>query len=289
MDKELSMNTIVLPFIVIAEIVVFQFATSAFTHSLFAALLRQPDGSVLPQSVPYLRRARRWRFSLGGALLLVAVATGFGIPADPGMRKLVLLVVSLLSSAVFVQSSLQDRRTLRSMRATLPEASVRRASLQPRSVDDWYNVAWEGLPIAILLATVIATVALGQRIGNITTGMWVLLLIQIAFVVGTLAYTIRGNPGAPDVSRRIPGFEGSPEKAVAFGVQLVSIEMKYFMAAKVSVTLLLGVGLVENGLSQLAEAAASWFVVASWVLVVLLLLLFTAFVSRIMLLVRRVH
>jgi hypothetical protein len=119
--------------------------------------------------------------------------------------------------------------------------------------------------------------------------MWVLLVIQIAFVLGALAYTIRGDIGTPDVSRRLPGLAASPEKAVAFGTQLVSLEMRTFMVAKISVALLLGVGLVENGLSQLGEEAASWFSVTSWVLVALLLLLFTAFVSRLVLMVRRVR
>jgi hypothetical protein len=175
------------------------------------------------------------------------------------------------------------------MRQALPGAGVRRASLQPRRIGDWYPVTWEGLPIVILLATVIATVALGLRIGTVTTGMWVLLVIQIAFVLGALATTIRGNIGAPDVSRRLPGLGASPEKAVAFGTQLVGLEMKAFMVAKISVALLLGVGLVENGLSRLGEDAAAWFAVTSWVLVALLLLLFTAFVSRLVLMVRRVR
>lgn len=283
------MNSSVLALVVIGQIAVFQFAAVAFTRSLFAALLGYPSDPLAGESATYLRKASRYRFILGGVLLVFALASLIGLPADATTRKLLLAVVSLTSSGAFAYASVKDRRAVRSMRKALPESGVRRASLQPRAVSHWYGTAWEILPIAILLATVVLTITLGRRLGYITTKMWVLQILQAAFVIGALVYTIRHGIAVPNVSSRLPMLRDRPELALEFGERLAAREMQYFMVAKIGVTLLLGVGTVHVGLEALEHSAAPLLNAAKWAIIGLLLALFTAFVLHIVALTRRMQ
>ena len=65
--------------------------------------------------------------------------------------------------------------------------------------------------------------------------------------------------------------------------------MQYFMLVKIGVTLLLGVGTVRVALEALEHSAVPLLNAAKWVIIGLLLALFTAFILQIVALTRRVH
>ena len=147
------MNTTILALVVVGQIVVFQFLSVPFVTSLFTAHLTHPPEHPSGAAADHLGKARRHRFALG-ALLLFAVLIGFiGLPNNPGSRKLLLAVVSLVSSGAFAGASWIDRRALRTIRDALPDAGVRLASLRPRSLSQWYGRSWEIAPVVLVLAT----------------------------------------------------------------------------------------------------------------------------------------
>jgi hypothetical protein len=283
------MNLSILALLIMAQVFVFQFAAVAFVRSVFSAVLGNPPEPLASKSALYLGKAGLHRVVLGGVLLLCALATLVGFPGDPTLRKILLAVVSVTSSGAFAWATVNDRRALRSMRDALPDAGVRRASLEPRAVSHWHGLVWDILPIVILLATVVLTIILGRRLGYVTTHMWVMQILQAVFVIGAVAYTFRRGVAIPNVSSRIAMLRDRPELALTFGKRLAAQEMQYFAIAKIGVALLLGISVAEAGLEPLNSPALSVLGVASWVIVGALLVLYAIFVSQIMILTRRMQ
>jgi hypothetical protein len=238
------MSFLALNLVVIGQIVVFQFASVPFTRSVFEARLGDLPHPLSTRSDDYLRKGARYRFALGAVLLVAALACTLGLPSDPQTRKLMLAVVSLISSAAFAIASFRDRRTVNALHRQLPDAGRRRASLRPRSISLWYHTSWEVLPVAVFLVTAGLTAVLARRLDPVPTEMWLLVSLQGAFVIGALLYTYRYGTGVPNVSSRLALFRERPELALEFGERLAEKEMRYFMQAKISVSLLLGVSAV---------------------------------------------
>jgi hypothetical protein len=275
------MSSPVLALIILGQIVVFQFLSVPFVKGLFAAQLpyppEGPDGAI----TDHLGKAKRHRFALGAILLVPLSITFFGLPSDPGMRKLLLAALSLLSSMAFAGASLIDRRALRTFRAQLPDAGVRRASLEPRSPSQWYGRSREIVPVTLVLLTLALAIPLVHRLGHIPTEMWVLQILQAAFVVGALVYTTRQGVAVPNVSSRLALLRDRPEMALEFGEQLAAQEAQYFLAAKIGVALLLGVSTLEAGLKTVGHPAAAVADAVSWVTVGVLVVLYAGFLTRI--------
>jgi hypothetical protein len=279
----------ILTIIVIGQIVAFQFLSIAFTRSLFVACLGTPAEPLSSELNDYLNKVRRYRFILGAALLLVVLAIVLGIPADSGVQKIVLAVVSVTSSAAFAMASIMDRRAARAMRDRLPGSERKVASLEPRSVSHWYHLVWEIVPAVILLATLAVTVAVGRRLGQPTTEMWVYQAFQAAFVMGAIFYTYRYGVTVPNTAARLAMLRDHPDVALEFGQRLAAKDMQYFMLAKIGVALLLGVNAVEAGLQALHHSAASILDSVSWVIVSILLVMFAAYVLTIVALTRHMQ
>jgi hypothetical protein len=213
----------------------------------------------------------------------------FGLPGDLTMRKLLLAVVSLTSSGAFAYSALSDRRTVRSLRDALPEGGIRRASLEPRTASPGHSMAWEIPPFVILMATIIVMIGIGRRLGHVTTEMWAMQLLQTAFVVGALAYSVRRGIAVPNVSSRLAMLRDRPELALEFGQRLAARENRYFAIAKTGVTLLLGLSATKHGLELLNPSVSSAIGTANWVLVGVLLLLYAAFFYQVVAMTRRMQ
>ena len=177
----------------------------------------------------------------------------------------------------FAAASLIDRRALQTLRDALPNSGIRRASLRPRSPSQWYGRSWEILPVALRLLTLALTITLGYRLGHIPTEMWVLQVVQAAFVMGALLYTVRHAAAVPNVSSRLAMLRDRPEVALEFGERLAAQEMQYFMAAKIGVALLLGVSTLEVGLEALDHPAGAFAGAVTWVVVGVLVVMFGGF------------
>jgi hypothetical protein len=275
------MNSSALALIIIGQITVFQFLSVAFVRSLFVAQLAHPPQAPSGAAAHHLYRARRHRFALGAILLVPALIGFFGLPTEPGLRKLFLAAVSLVSSVAFAGASLVDHRALRVLRDALPDGGVRRASLEPRSASHWYRRLWELLPVALVLLTFALTTVLGRRLGHIPTEMWVLQILQAAFVAGTLLYTARYGAAVPNVSSRLAMLRDRPEVALEFSERLAARQMQYFMAAKIGVALLLGVSTIEVALKALDHPRVALAEAVSWAVVGVLVLMFAGFLLQI--------
>jgi hypothetical protein len=173
------------------------------------------------------------------------------------------------------------------MRDTLPDAGVKRASLRPRTISQWYHPIWELVPIGILVATMALTAYWGHRSGLIQTRIWAFQALQVAIVVGGLVFTHWRGVAVPQVSTLLPMLRDHHEEALEFGEKLAAREMQYFMSAKIGVALLLGVSTVGVALETLAPTAAHVLDVTEWFLIGLLLGLFIAFVWQVVILTRR--
>ncbi len=276
------MNIPVLTLVVVGQVVVFQFASVAFTRSVFTVLLGDSLDPPARETAAYLRKAGRRRYLLGGVFLLLVLATRLVFPATSVTAKLLLAAVSLASSGAFAYAWRVDRRAVCSMRDALPEAGVRRASLKPRAVSHGYRSLWELLPVAIVLATAVFTIEVGGRLERISTEMWTLQILQAVFVFGALAYTRRYGIGVPNVSSRLAMLRNRPELALEFGERLAALEMCYFMAAKIGVALLLGLGVAGAGAEALGHATVPALDGATWVIAGLLLVLFAVFIVHLL-------
>ena len=275
-----------LPVIVVAEICLFQFVSIGLTRSLFSVYLGKPPEGISDRVARYLSRVARFRFAIGGLLGLVVLTVLLGWPADPGVRKLVLAVVSVTSALAFGAGFVSDQQTVRSLVKTLPESAVRRASLAPRSIDQWYAPAWEVVPLVILGSTA-AFVLWMASTSSLPEVAWAMLGLQAAFVVGALFYTLRFGSAVPNVSQRVAALRDRPEIAMRLGERLAAREMQYMMLAKNGVALLLGVSVVHAVLRDHHHELTPWLGVASWVLVGLLMLAFAGYIVQVTALVRR--
>lgn len=133
----------------------------------------------------------------------------------------------------------------------------------------------------MVLLTFALTIVLGRRLGHIPTEMWVLQILQAAFVLGTLLYTARYGAAVPNVSSRLAMLRDRPEVALEFGERLAAREMQYFMAAKIGVALLLGVSTIEVALKALDHPSVAVAEAVSWVVVGVLVLMFAGFLLQI--------
>jgi hypothetical protein len=279
-----------IPFIVliiIAQIGVFQFGSPAFTRSVFALRLGIPPGPLADDVAAYFRKVTFARFTLGALLCLVALTALLGLPGDPGLRKLLLAIVSVTSSIAFAHAVRRDKQTLRTVSENLAKPSVRRASLEPRSIRRWYNPIWEVAPVAILAATMAFTVWIGYRLVDVPTQIWVYQVLQLVFVIGALIYTSRHGITVPNVSSRLAALRDQPELALRFGESLAAREMKYLMFAKIGVALLLGVDILNVGMRALDHGAASFVGNVSWAITGVLLLAFAGYVAQLVALTKR--
>jgi hypothetical protein len=281
------MNTYVLALIIIVQITVFQFLFVAFTRSLFTVRLGTPPGSLAAGVAAYIRKAVLHRFSLGAVLLLSACWVGLSGPDEPGFRKLLLAAISLISSVAFTIALVMDRRTIASMRDTLPESHIRHASLGPRTLRQWYHPSWEIVPVAVLLATAAFTVSVGYRLGEIPARMLVLQVLQGTFVIGSLFYSLRYGTATTNVATTLPMFRDHPDVALEFSEELAGRENRYFILAKIGVALLLANGTIRAGLVAIDHGAAPILGKTMWALIILLLAAFAHFIVRLVSLVRQ--
>lgn len=271
-----------------AQIVVFQLFPIPLTRSLFRARLDTPPPSVDAELRRYVHDSSRSRSLLGAILLVVALGGGLlGLGPTVAGPKILLAVVSLTSSAAFLAATVRDRRVLHSLLGRLPEASRRIASLERRHLSRWYRPAWEVLPIVVLVVTGTLAALAGLRSGALPPRTWLLLALQAAFVLGGLLYVLQRAPAVTPVPQRPVSVRDRPEAALRVGEDLLAREMRYFVAARIGVALLLGTSVAEDALGALRHPAAPVAGAATWGLVGVLLLAFARYLRDVLRATRR--
>lgn len=274
------MSTMIIVMTVLAQVLVFQFLSVAFTKSVARVQLGDLPEPLAGRLHSYLKRASRFRYMLGAGLLLAAVVIRWLLPLAIGPTKLLLAVVSVGSSAAFVAAVVRDRRTMRAVYDELPEAGVRRASLTPRPAGYWYNPNWELVPICTVAVTLAYVYWLTLELTSVPALVWVWLGAQAVFAFGALWYAARRGMRVPNVSRRLASFRNQPELALQFGERLASLEAGYFMVAKILIAFLLGLMVVQAGIDSTGSAGGGTVDLLKWLLVGLLVLAYLLFVWR---------
>ena len=137
------MTIAVLSVVVLAQIALFQFMSAFANRSLILQELRSLDGPVPDRLAEHSRRAPIVRMALGTVLGCLALLPLTGLLIGPGFGKLLLVVVSITSAIAFAFANARDRKMMRLLVDHLPGGGVRRASLEPRSLRQWYHPALE--------------------------------------------------------------------------------------------------------------------------------------------------
>jgi hypothetical protein len=290
------MNMLTILVVVLVQIAVFQFASVFLARGAPALLVGDRDlPAELARRMDRFRRSSgRSRMALGGLLAAAALLAGLIRPAGPGEGKLILAAISLVSTAGMIGGYLRDRRAIRSMQDLKLDSGLRLASLEPRTIRRYYHPAWEALPVVVLVASAAFTVWAVSREGVVANGdsaglhMIAILALQGFLVVGLLVFTSNSVLASASLAARLPVFRESPEAAIALDNALRETELRYFLAAKVGVVLLLALRLGEIAAEALHNPSRAWLEAGGWALVTALLVLFGFYVHRVVKLSRKV-
>lgn len=279
------MNLLTILIVILIQIAIFQFVAVFLARSLPVVLVGERDlPAELRRDVERFRR-RAGRLRLGLGVFLAAAAVGIVLlGVGPSGGKLFLAGVSLVSTLAMAAGYFRDRRSMRTLGCRRPDAGIRAASLEPRTLGRYYHPLWEAVPVAILLISAGFTVRVvsgGMVDGEAASGMLACLAFQALLVLGFLAYTLSSGLTGSSVASRLPMFRDRPEAAFALDDALRGTELRYFAAAKTGVALLLGLPQVEIAARAWRHQAALWLDAGGWILVVLLLVLFGRYVLRV--------
>ena len=225
--------------VVAIQIVAFQFLSGILTRTLPDYLIGRAG---LPEATAarvaeFKRRAGRLRYAIGVLLLLLLALIGYLFRSDKHVRVLAMAVVSLLSSATFLLGYLHDRRTMAAMAADLPDSQRRLASLEKRSLSQYYPPAWEALPAALLLGTVGMAVFGSLNGGRGAADLWYLPILQAVTLTALLGLTFRNVRSGSCYSPRVRAFHGPPEQALALERAVLTLELRHLLACRIGLGL----------------------------------------------------
>jgi hypothetical protein len=282
------MNIAILSLLIVGQVVLLQILAALGNRSIIRRELRHLGGPIPDTLTRYAHRAPVLRIALGvllGGLALLPLA---GLLPDLGTGKLLLVCVSLASSAAFVVTNTHDRKRMRLLADLAPGGSVRRASLERRSLRQWYHPALEALPILIFAATLIFLAGVP---GFISTGdapplagrTHILLLfgLQGLLIFGSLYYSLRKGVDVKSMAMYIPSLRRRPEAALRLGEELAGTQIRFFIFARIGIAALLAVTIVGKVLVTSGDPSAFLWSAIRWGLLGLLLLGFFFYLKKV--------
>ena len=278
--------------VIFAQILLFQIMAALANRTVMQQELRALDRPAPRALTDHIERAPRLRVTLGVLLGCVAALPLFGIPSDPGLGKLLLALVSVGSAIGFARAQVQDRAMMRLLADQFPGGGLRRASLEPRSLRQWYHPVLEVIPILIFVATGVfllgATgfgftdpgstdvVATGGR-----THVFVLFGLQGLFVFGGLYRSIRKSVDVGSMAQYIPSLRNRPADSLRLGGQLAGTQLRFFMFAKVAIALLLASTIIEHVYEATSQTGAALWDAVGWSMVGVLLIGFFFYLQKV--------
>ena len=294
------MTIAVLSLVVLAQIALFQFVSAIANRSLILQELRSLDDPAPARLAEHSRRAPIVRMVLGTVLGCLALLPLTGLIIGPGLGKLLLVVLSITSAIAFAYANARDRKMMRLLVDHLPGGGVRRASLEPRSLRQWYHPALEAIPIALFVATFLFLVGnpefimTGQASANTDLSgdrLHALLLfgLQGLIVFGGLYHSLRKGVDVESMATHIPSLRKRPEVALRLGERLAGTQVRYFMFAKIGVALLLGAKVVEKVFEATGNPSASFWDAIGWGLLAVFLVGFFFYLRKVGTLSRRMQ
>jgi len=272
--------------VIVLQVLIFQFGVVRLSRALPNYLIGT-DGLPTPVAdrvLDFKRSVGRLRYPLGALLLVATILVAYVFPLGHGSAKLTLAAISLISAAACAIGCVVDRRKISAIAADLPEPSVRSATLLRDALRLHYSPLWEGLPLLILLATVLATLWIwmgAEPAGKASrAGLVALPIIQGVYVFACLTFTLWSVRSGSRLPQKSKAFLGSPEHAIGIEKAVSRIELRFFMIAKITVALMFGLMQLDQILvysGRPVPVALDW---SPWILLVLLLGLYLVFMVR---------
>jgi len=286
------MTMVILTPVVLAQIVLFQFIAALANRSIIRRELGSADGPVPGTVTDHARRAPNVRMVLGAVLACLAILPLTGLTGAAVTGRLLITAVSVISAVAFVVALAKDRKVMRLLADTMPGGSVRRASLERRTLSQWYHPAFEAIPIVIFVATALFLI---NTPGLVFTGsngvdpdvasgrshVFVLLGLQGLLVFGALYRSIRKGVDVDSMAQHIPSLRKRPEASLRLGEQMAGTQLRFFMFAKIAIASLLGAAVVENVLEATGHPAAMMWDVFGWGIVGVLMVSFFFYLRRV--------
>ena len=282
------MTTIVLSLVILVQIALYQIVAALAIRSVMLKEMRllvspAPDGVA-----SYIRRAPVQRIILGVILACCTLLPVIGIVSNPTAVAWLLVCSSLVSALAFSHANARDRTMMRRLADCAPGGSVRRASLEPRSLRQWYHPALEAIPVAIFVATLLFLVGVSGFVGADESGfagerarILVIFGLQGVIVFGALWYALRKGVDLMSMASYIPSLRRRPEVAHRLGAELAGTQARYFMFARIGIAALLGAGIVERVFKALGNPGAALWDVGGWVILAVLLISFFIYLGKV--------
>ncbi len=286
------MTMAILALVVLAQIILFQFIAALANRSIIRQELSSAEGPVPGPVSDHARRAPNVRTSLGAVLARLAILPLTGLTGAAVTGKLLITAVALISAGAFVVALAKDRKVLRVLADTMPGGSVRRASLERRTLSQWYHPAFEAIPIVIFVATALFLIntpglvftgsnGVDSEVAGERSHVFVLLGLQGLLVFGALYRSIRKGVDVDSMAQHIPSLRKRPEASLRLGEQMAGTQLRFFMFAKIAIASLLGAAVVENVLEATGHPAAMMWDALGWGIVGVLMVSFFFYLRRV--------
>lgn len=284
--------------VVLLQIAVFQVGAIGLSESILGALAApDPISADVAGRVAGIRQRLRREHLAWAAALIVAAVLALATPSlSRGERKVGLAAVSLASTGLFLTLLLRDSRSAAQIASVLAESTHRAASLEPRSLRQFYSPWREAVPLLIVLVTVALTVLLFSShspgpglagssapaaVGLRSARVWIGPLIQATWALVMLAVTIFQvkGPGGLALNRR--GFRGDPERAVEIDHALRALQLRHLLFTKTAVTVLIGAVHIRAVVLPAVGREAAALRLLEWALVGGLLIGFAGYIHSV--------
>jgi hypothetical protein len=270
---------------VFVQILAFLFVSIRLGRAMPDAMVGQaglPE-EISRQVTEFRREMGRGRSILGAALCLATIVTVLVFPLDPGLRKLGLAAISLISSAALAIAYAHDYRKVLDLSRQLPELPVRLAGLSPRSLRAYYSPLWEALVVGVFAATIALTVwftlspssQVGGRsaLGNGTLSLadprlWIHPIIGAVLLPGLFALSFRNALFRGFLTPQSKAFHTSLGVAMDFDHRLRRLEMRAILVSRIGIALMLMLVQVRTILSLRGGEVPGWTGFVLWLLTI---------------------
>lgn len=282
------MTIAILSIVVLGQIALFQFLAALANRSIMQKEFRLLEESTPERLTDHVRRAPVFRIGIGVILGCLVLLPLTGMLANQTTAKLVLVGVSLASAGAFAFANSRDRKMMRLLAALAPGGSVRRASMEHRSLRQWYHPTLEVIPILLFVATLVFLVSTpsfitegASEFSGARTHILALLGLQAVLVFGMLYYSQHKGVDVNSMAMYIPSLRQKPEIALRLGEELAGTQIRFFIFARIGIALLLGVTIVGKVLVVSADPGAFLWNIVRWGLLGVLMIGFFFYLKKV--------
>ncbi len=286
------MTIAIFALVVLAQIVLFQFIAALANRSIIRQEFSSTECPIPRIVTDHARRAPVIRMALGAVLACLAILPLTGLIGAQTTGTLLIAMASVMSAIAFFVALAKDRKIMRLLSDAMPGGSVRRASLERRTLSQWYHPAFEAIPVVILVVTALFLISMpgfvfigsngvDPNVSSERSYVFVLFGLQALLVFGALYRSIRKGVDVESMAQHIPSLRKRPEVSLRLGEQMAGTQLRFFMFAKIAIASLLGATVIENVLEATGHPAAMMWDTSGWVITGVLLVGFFIYLRRV--------